>query len=469
MENKIEIPFGAKDSELKGWEYTIPEDMEAEIKDGKIIVKQKESEDERIRKKIISIIEQYGRICEKEGDPCLELNDCLAYLEKHTESTWTEEDESFMKCTLPRILEPDNWTLEQNEGDKERLKEFISRQKNKYIERQKEQEPTEYEEDSNDETKQSSPSLDITESARTDQIEALKNLLSYLKYERKSTQEEIKLSFIPCIEKLLEMIGQKPIFRVGDYVRNIKNGDKVIIEQLDIATKAYCYISHDGVAEIHSDFPFSKQDEWEVIGHIELKPAESEDKRIGNLIYCIVRDREDVRATLEANGASVDKALAYLENQIEQKPVHTAKEMWKEMRLEVYAQASGNRHEPNYSDDSTKMFSLCDIDEIFEKIGNSIVEPQHAEWSDEDEKLLNIIISDVRRTQGSCGIGTDEWNIHSKAIRWLKSRHPSWKPSKEQMDALNEIINTLAASKHPHESDYLFNILNGLRKSLKKL
>lgn len=43
-------------------------------------------------------------------------------------------------------------------------------------------------------------------------------------------------------------------------------------------------------------------------------------------------------------------------------------ELWKDMRLEVYQQASGNRHEPNYSDDSTKMFSLTDIDEIFEKI-----------------------------------------------------------------------------------------------------
>jgi hypothetical protein len=38
------------------------------------------------------------------------------------------------------------------------------------------------------------------------------------------------------------------------------------------------------------------------------------------------------------------------------------------MRLEVYQQASGNRHEANYSDDTTKMFSLNDIDEIFEKI-----------------------------------------------------------------------------------------------------
>ena len=53
MEKTIEIPFGAKDSELKGWEYTIPENMEAEIKGGKIIVREKENEDEKIRKQII--------------------------------------------------------------------------------------------------------------------------------------------------------------------------------------------------------------------------------------------------------------------------------------------------------------------------------------------------------------------------------------------------------------------------------
>ena len=41
---EIEIPFGAKDSELKGWKYTIPEGMEAEIKDGKIVVREKEPE-----------------------------------------------------------------------------------------------------------------------------------------------------------------------------------------------------------------------------------------------------------------------------------------------------------------------------------------------------------------------------------------------------------------------------------------
>ena len=54
----IEIPFGAFDSELKGWEYTIPEGMEAVIKDGKIIVREKESEDERIRKALLNAFQE---------------------------------------------------------------------------------------------------------------------------------------------------------------------------------------------------------------------------------------------------------------------------------------------------------------------------------------------------------------------------------------------------------------------------
>lgn len=64
-----------------------------------------------------------------------------------------------------------------------------------------------------------------------------------------------------------------------------------------------------------------------------------------------------------------EAAKREFEKQGEMKPQsNSALEIWKDMRLEVYQQASGNRHEPNYSDDSTKMFSLADIDEIFEKV-----------------------------------------------------------------------------------------------------
>ena len=44
-----------------------------------------------------------------------------------------------------------------------------------------------------------------------------------------------------------------------------------------------------------------------------------------------------------------------------------------------------------------------------------------------------------------------------------------WKPNEEQMEALNDTINILAASPFLHQNDYLFNILNGLREELKKL
>ena len=44
---EIEIPFGAKDSELCSWEYTIPEGMEATIVDNKIVVKKKVNEDDK--------------------------------------------------------------------------------------------------------------------------------------------------------------------------------------------------------------------------------------------------------------------------------------------------------------------------------------------------------------------------------------------------------------------------------------
>jgi hypothetical protein len=57
-----------------------------------------------------------------------------------------------------------------------------------------------------------------------------------------------------------------PLFRVGDYVRNKTTKDKVLIEQLDMEKKIYFYFTWDGAAEVHSDFSFSKQDEWELIG-----------------------------------------------------------------------------------------------------------------------------------------------------------------------------------------------------------
>lgn len=139
----------------------------------------------------------------------------------------------------------------------------------------------------------------------------------------------------------------------------------------------------------------------------------------------------------------------------EQKSVQTAKEAWKEMRLEVYAQASGNRHEPNYSDDSTKMFSLCDIDEIFEKIGNRAVEQKSA-WSEEDEttfKCIKSILTDYmsKNYKGSKYCTNEqvkEW------IKWFDIVFHSIRPqpkqewSEEDKRMLSRCVKSIESSKN---------------------
>ena len=80
--NKNEIPFGAKDSELCGFEYTIPDGFEAEIKDGKVIIRKKESEDEKIRKEIIDHVRGIRNVTESGAERTMKW---LAYLEKQGE------------------------------------------------------------------------------------------------------------------------------------------------------------------------------------------------------------------------------------------------------------------------------------------------------------------------------------------------------------------------------------------------
>ena len=79
--SKIEIPLSAKDSELNGWEYTIPEGYEAEIKDGKVIVKKVESEYEKIRESLID----YFRWNAKQLINEFSNKEVVAWLEKQGE------------------------------------------------------------------------------------------------------------------------------------------------------------------------------------------------------------------------------------------------------------------------------------------------------------------------------------------------------------------------------------------------
>ena len=119
----------------------------------------------------------------------------------------------------------------------------------------------------------------------------------------------------------------------------------------------------------------------DIVQYIFPELAESEDERVIRTLYCLVKDHDWI------NGASKEECLAWLEKQKEQKP---------------------------------------------------------AEWSKEDEKMrVNILNALTPHLVYSVGTGTYTGTSTYKyddEIRWLKSLRPSWKPSEEQMMALDKAI-----------------------------
>ena len=65
-------------------------------------------------------------------------------------------------------------------------------------------------------------------------------------------------------------------------------------------------------------------------------------------------------------------------------------------------------------------------------------EQKSVEWSEEDEKILKEIISDVKFE----GYNNDMQADSYRKINWLKSLRPQkqWKPSEEQLKALYDLI-----------------------------
>lgn len=110
QKDKIEIPFGAFDSELGGFEYTIPECLEAEVKDGKVIFRKSESEDEKIINNIKKVIGWYrGMFTEKSLMP-EEYQEINAWLEKQGEQKHTAE-EVLIKAGLKPYKDGDQWCV----------------------------------------------------------------------------------------------------------------------------------------------------------------------------------------------------------------------------------------------------------------------------------------------------------------------------------------------------------------------
>ena len=223
----------------------------------------------------------------------------------------------------------------------------------------------------------------------------------------------------------------------------------------------------------------------------ELK--ESEDERIRRLlVWQVHRNIEDETndlaqsvydgikghdPELEESIKDWKKCLAYLEKQKEQKPfsqevfdIAKHEALWGEQPPAEWSEkdsrilynvityvgyAAGER---GVRDDEFKEANswLKALPERFN------LQPR-TEWSDEDEKRINYIFENFKQD-----VIPDE-----EDQEWLRNRlkslrpKPHWKPSEEQMEALNEAINEAADSGSIHLNSWRYNLLKEIKEKIK--
>ena len=102
----------------------------------------------------------------------------------------------------------------------------------------------------------------------------------------------------------------------------------------------------------------------------------------------------------------------------------------------------------------------------YEDAKREFEEQGERKWSDEDEKILNGLISSLARI--GANTRTDSTSINytfSREIEWLKSLKPQshWRPTNEQMDAL-KILNNVGSVSYCGQQNILISLYNDLKK-----
>lgn len=197
-----------------------------------------------------------------------------------------------------------------------------------------------------------------------------------------------------------------------------------------------------------------------------LEPKESEDERIRNLIYCLIRDRSDNRKLLEHNGVSVDDALAYLERQKgivmhtpryappEQKPAEWSltDATFIEEIDETLFMAEAGRNEVVKNQIERERNWLKSLQERFN------FQPK-IEWSKEDKRCFDEAIEALE----SLGFDGEASNLKSLRDNYKKC-NSRWKPSDEQMAALLNAEGLVRANNYPENAKILASLYEDLKK-----
>lgn len=163
--------------------------------------------------------------------------------------------------------------------------------------------------------------------------------------------------------------------------------------------------------------------------------AESEDERIRKAII----DEFQRRGQGSFAGYPMPDILAWLEKQKEQKPVDfptTDKEVKEFLETHSEVEVPEKYKTPDF------VFSKQEY-ESHPIISKDTTSVKPAEWSEEDEKMIKSILFVLESyvSKAECEQNpalTATYPTYYKEIDWLKSLHPSWKPTEEQMEALKE-------------------------------
>ncbi len=183
--------------------------------------------------------------------------------------------------------------------------------------------------------------------------------------------------------------------------------------------------------------------------------AESEDEKIRKMLIEIVNITP---ASLAIENRS--ELLAYLEKQKEQKPVEWSEEDLQHKSWILECLADGKRKMPEYAEDFRAAYNWL-----------KSLRPQlkREDWTDEDSIAIKEIQNALQIYMINNGISEEQrkklarWlDIHCKAYPIPAKLYPHWKPSKEQMNALQAFVGMI----HP---DARYNEVLSLLNDLKKL
>ena len=496
-EKKIDIPFGAHDSELKGWEYTIPEGFTAEIKDGKVIVREKASEDERIRRQLINVCNDYLN-GDYSAKPCLnDIKWLKNLLEKQKEQKPAEcgEDERIRKWMINQLSAVINTTSAKEfdpTGYEMALKALS------WLEKQKEQKSAECGKDEkirkwlidyfNDYYERSGDTFCGMQITR---------ILAYLENQKINTEGDFGRGYDCGYEACLNSHGaewfeKQKDFAADEYWRGFKNGRDEVTENPDrfnLQEKQKeqkhkrernkpkeSWLSKSKYELEHADeLLIKRQEELREIRELknkEQKPAEWSEEDETCLTNILIMLQEYVIHHYSKD--DVNKSVDWLKSLPERFNLQPKQEWseeditngWTGVNLERYLSClqklgTGNPQQPETI--NSKWFKEHCRPQPREEIYQSA---KH----DLAIRFMNYL--DENRPEGKMGLSNGECEDIDKAfkeydwakiMRYVEKYRSSWKPSEDQMEALKWLVEYMSPSEK-----YVV-IVKNLYEQLKKL